>query len=258
MAGRLVGKKALVTGAGTGIGREVGLEFAREGADVVLHYSSSAAGAESAAAEARGLGVRAEAMGADLGLVDDCYRLVDAAVGALGAIDILVNNAGVTLTRPFLETKPEQFDRIYNINIRGQWLCAQRAVQHMGAAGGAIVNITSVHAIAGMAGHSVYAGTKGAIVAWTRELAIELAPGVRVNAIAPGWIDVPRQYATPGYDPDRARRMVPAGHVGMPLDVAKGCVYLASDEAAYVTGHLLVIDGGTTAWMSLAAMRSAG
>jgi glucose 1-dehydrogenase/3-oxoacyl-[acyl-carrier protein] reductase len=107
-----------------------------------------------------------------------------------------------------------------------------------------------------MPGHSVYAGTKGAIVAWTRELAVELAPRIRVNAVAPGWIDVPRHHARPGYTTDRARQQVPAQRAGVPLDVAKACVYLASDDASFVTGHVLVIDGGTTAWMSLAAARA--
>lgn len=256
MAGRLEGKRALVTGAGTGIGREVALEFARQGANVVLSYASSREGAQSAVAEARALGVQAELFAADLGRVDDCFRLVDAAAEALGGLDIIMNNAGVTLKHPFLETTPEQFDRIYNVNMRGQFLCTQRAVQVMGEAGGAVINMTSIHAFSGMPGHSVYAGTKGAICAWTRELAIELAPRVRVNAVAPGWIDVPRHHTTPGYSIENARRQVPMQRVGTPLDVARACAFLASDDAAYVTGHVLVIDGGTTAWMSLAATRS--
>lgn len=251
----LRGKRALITGAGTGIGREVALEFAREGADVVLHYASSAAGAETAAEEARSLGVRVSLCQADLAQVQECFRLVDSAVQVLGGLDILVNNAGVTEVWPFLEVTPEQFDLLYHVNIRAQFFCAQRAVPHMLQAGsGAIVNLTSVHALAGMPGHAVYAGTKGAICAWTRELAIELAPRVRVNAVAPGWTEVPSHYGKyAGYDTALARVQVPMQRPGAPVDVARACVYLASDAASYVTGHVLVVDGGTTAWMSLAA-----
>ena len=252
----LRGKKALVTGAGTGIGREVALEFARQGADVVLHYASSREGAESAVAEARQLGVQADLCQADLGQVQECFRLVDFSAQTLGGLDILVNNSGVTLTRAFLDTTPEQFDEIYHVNIRGQFFCTQRAVRYMlQRDGGAIINITSVHAFSAMPGHSVYAGTKGAIVAWTRELSIELAPRIRVNAIAPGWIDVPRQARAPGYTTERAKKTVPVQRVGVPLDIAKACVYLASEDSSYMCGQTLVIDGGTTSWMSLAALR---
>jgi glucose 1-dehydrogenase/3-oxoacyl-[acyl-carrier protein] reductase len=120
---------------------------------------------------------------------------------------------------------------------------------------GVLVNLSSIHAFGAIPGHSVYAATKGAICAWTRELAIELAPVIRVNAVAPGWIDVPRQYRTPGYDPGKAAVQIPVGRVGLPLDIATACVFLASDEASYLTGQTLVVDGGTTAWLSLAALR---
>jgi NAD(P)-dependent dehydrogenase (short-subunit alcohol dehydrogenase family) len=257
MPGRLQGRKVLVTGSGTGIGREVALEIARQGADVILHYSSSKDGAESAMAEARQAGVRADACRADLGIAEECFRLVDFTVATLGGIDVLVNNSGITHRQPFLDVTPEQFDRVYNVNMRGQYFCAQQAVRYMlTQEGGVIINMTSVHAFAAMPLHSVYAGTKGAIVAWTRELAIELAPTIRVNAIAAGWIDVPRQHQSPGYNPDRAKRTVPAARTGQPLDIAKACVYVASDDASFMTGQTLVIDGGTTAWMSLAAARS--
>ena len=173
---RLQGKRALITGSGTGIGREVALQFARQGAGVVLHYSSSREGAESAVEEIKSSGGTASLLHADLGKVDDCAKLVDYAASSLGGLDILVNNAGITEWGPFDDVTPEQFDKLYHVNIRGDFFCAQRAVRHMSDHGGVIVNMTSVHGLEGQPGHSVYSGTKGAIIAWTRELAVELAP----------------------------------------------------------------------------------
>jgi glucose 1-dehydrogenase/3-oxoacyl-[acyl-carrier protein] reductase len=257
MGDKLQGKLALVTGAGTGIGREVALEFARQGAAVVLHYANSAAGAASAVNEITQAGGRALAIQADLGVVAECFRLVDAAADFLDGLDILVNNAGITEVWDFASVTPAQFDLLYNVNIRGQFFCAQRAVEHMQRRGqGAIVNMTSVHGFAGMPGHSVYAGTKGAITAWTRELGVELArQRIRVNAVAPGWVEVPSHYAKyADYDIEHGGRQIPIGRVGSPLDIAKVCAFLASDDAAFVVGATLLVDGGTVALMSLAQL----
>ncbi len=254
MVGRLAGKRALITGAGTGIGLGIALEFAREGAHVVLHYASSKAGAENAVREIRDAGGIATSIQADLGRVEECFRVVDEAAAFLGGLDILINNAGITEVVDFLEVTPEHFDRLYHVNIRGQFFCAQRAVPYMLAAGGgAIVNLCSVHGFAGMPGHSVYAGTKGAILAWTREVAIELAPKkIRVNGVAPGWVEVPSHYTRYAhYDPKAGGKTIPIQRVGQPADIAKACVFLASDEASYVVGQTLIVDGGTIALMSL-------
>ena len=264
----LTGKLVLVTGAGTGIGRGVALVLARQGADVALHYASSAQGAQDAVREIQSMGRRATAIQGDLGLVDECRRVVDEAAAFLGGLDGLVNNAGITLTRDFLDVSAEQFDRIYAVNIRGQYLCAQQAVRHMLArgealrrevperpwAGGSIVNMSSVHGIAGYPGHSVYAGTKGAINAWTRELAVELCPRhIRVNAVAPGSVEVPRYWQThPGYDRQTGDSWVPWGRIGLPEDVGYLVAYLISDASEYMTGQVIQLDGGLTAKMALA------
>ncbi len=250
---RLQGKRALITGSGTGIGREVALEFARQGADVVLHYSNSREGAESAVEEIKTSGGKASLLRADLGKVEDCAGLVDYAASFLGGLDILVNNAGITEWGPFDDVTPEQFNKLYHVNIRGDFFCAQRAVRHMGDHGGAIVNMTSVHGLEGQPGHSVYSGTKGAIIAWTRELAVELAPRkIRVNAIAPGWIVVPSHYVRyENYSTEEGARQIPYARVGVPLDIAKACVFLASDDADYIVGAVLTVDGGLTALLPL-------
>lgn len=259
MAGKLAGKRVLVTGAGTGIGREVALEFARQGADVVLHYAHSRTGAESAVAEIRAAGGKAELLQVDLAQVDECIRLVDFAAGFLGGLDILVNNAGITEVWDFLDVTPSQFDQLYHVNIRGQFFCAQQAVRHMlQAGGGVIVNMTSVHAFAGMPGHSVYAGTKGAILAWTRELGIELArQGIRINAVAPGWIEVESHYTKyADYSAEEGGRQIPLGRIGSPSDIARVCTFLAGDDAAFIVGQTLLVDGGTLALMSLAELNT--
>jgi NAD(P)-dependent dehydrogenase (short-subunit alcohol dehydrogenase family) len=236
----------------------VALAFAREGADVVLHYASNRTGAEDAAAACEALGVRAFIRRADLASPQACLALVDEAAARLGGLDILVNNSGVTEKADFLAVTPEDFDRLYHINIRGQFFCAQQAVRHMRRAGrGVLVNLTSVLGLAGVPGVSVYAGTKGAIIAWSRQLAVELAPEIRVNAVAPGMIDVPRQAITdPAYDPVRDGRLIPLQRAGRPEDIAGACVFLASEAASFLTGHVLVVDGGTTAWISLGAART--
>ena len=254
MRDKLQGKLALVTGAGTGIGREVALELARQGAQVVLHYANSHAGAVSAVEEVTQAGGRALAVQADLGVAEECFRLVDTAADFLGGLDILVNNAGITEVWDFATVTPAQFDMLYHVNVRGQFFCAQRAVAHMLRRGkGAIVNMTSVHGFAGMPGHAVYAGTKGAIIAWTRELGIELAPKqIRVNAVAPGWVEVPSHYMRyADYDVQQGGKEIPIGRVGAPLDIAKACAFLASDDAAFIVGVTLLVDGGSVALMSL-------
>ncbi|MBM3264284.1 MAG: 3-oxoacyl-ACP reductase FabG [candidate division Zixibacteria bacterium] len=252
--GRLQGKRAVVTGAGTGIGRGIALEFAREGAQVVLHYAHSATGAESAVEEIRRIGGRAVALHADLQDIDAIGRLADEAQTFLGGVDLLVNNAGITMNKPFFETTPEQFDTLYGVNIRGMFFLTQHLARGMvERRSGAVVNLSSVHASTGMTEHTVYAGTKAAIVAFTRVLALELSPaGVRVNAIAPGWVLVENHIKVLGdFDQQTAGKTIPAGFIGAASDIGRVAVFLASEESRYLIGQTLIVDGGQTAIMPL-------
>ena len=248
---RMAGKRVLVTGSGTGIGREVALEFAREGASVTLHYAHSDEGAASAVSEIRQAGGCAEAFKADFRQVEEALSLASRAIEFLGGLDVLVNNAGITLNLPFEKVSPEQFDTLYHVNVRAPFFVTQGALSALEDSRGAIVNITSIHAFEGCPEHSVYAGTKGAIVAQTRELAIELAlKGVRVNAIAPGATQVENHYKViPDFDPEAFGEAIPCGFMGKPADIASVAVFLASDDARYIVGQTLVVDGGTTSWM---------
>lgn len=256
--GKLLGKKALVTGSGTGIGREVALEFARQGADVVLHYAHAVEGAESAVAEIQAMGRKAAVFKADFDRVAEVQKLAEEAIGFLGRVDCLINNAGITFNRPFGRVTLEQFDRLYHVNVRAQFFLTQRVTEDMlQHGGGAVVNITSIHGVSGAPEHSVYAGSKGAIIAYTRSLAVELAhKGIRINAIAPGCIPVENyKKVLAGYDAaaqaEWASNAIPVGHHGTPLDISRLAVFLCSEDADFIVGQTIVVDGGTTSLMSL-------
>src|SRR5579862_2648640 len=255
---RLAGKKALVTGADTGIGREISIEFARQGADVVLHFSHHEQGALSAVQEIKSMGRKAFALGADFNHLDQALALADQALDFWGSIDCLVNNAGITFNCPYSEMQPEQFDTLFNVNVRAPYFITQKIVANMMQRGeGAICNLSSIHGLQGAPEHSAYAATKGAIIAETRALAVELAHrGIRINAIAPGWITVENYHkAIPGFSEENAQKAaynaVPVARCGLPEDIASLAVFLCSDEAGFIAGQTIVIDGGTTALMSL-------
>ena len=263
----LDGKLILITGAGTGIGRGVALRTAQMGADVVVSYRGSAQGAMEVVDEITKLGRRAKAVQGDLAVVSECHRIVDEAAVFLGGLDGLFNNAGLTFTKDFLDVSEEEFNRIYDVNIRGEFFCCQRAVPYMIErgkklresnpeqpwAGGSIVNMSSVHGSVGFIGHSVYAGTKGAINAFSRELAVELCQHhIRVNVLAPGTIEVPSYFKSdPNYTREQGNSFVPWGRVGLPDDVGYLAAYLLSDASEFMTGQVISFDGGLSAKMAI-------
>ena len=255
--GDLDGRSALVTGAGMGIGQGIALELARQGAAVVVHYAGSKKGAEETVAQIQSGGGKAHAVQGDLRFVDECAKVVDTAVEFLGGLDVLVNNSGVTRAQDFLDTTEALYDEMFDLNMKGYFFCAQRAVPTMLERGrGSIINITSVHGGGGAPNHAAYAGTKGAIIGFTRSLAIELAPhGIRVNAIGPGVVEVPRYFDNPDYTTETGNAWVPIGRVGTPADIGSAVAFLASDAAGWITGQTLYVDGGTNARMGLAGVR---
>jgi NAD(P)-dependent dehydrogenase (short-subunit alcohol dehydrogenase family) len=254
---KLETKVALVTGAGGGIGKVIAQHLAAEGATVVINYLRSEKGARDTAeaiVKARG---RAIIHKADVSDVAQGRAMIERTVGHFGRLDILVNNSGVDPSAPFLEVTEELFCKVIDTNLKGTFFCSQFAAQEMRKRGqGRIINIGSVHGRATMPGFSAYAASKGAIEALTRQLSLDLGPfNITVNVVAPGAVEVEKFVADPAYDPQMVGKEIPMGRVGYPRDISGAVVFLASEDAAWITGQVITIDGGTMARLYLYAGR---
>jgi 3-oxoacyl-[acyl-carrier protein] reductase len=247
MSQKLAGKVAVVTGASKGIGASIAKHLAAEGAAVVVNYSSSKAGADRVVTEIANSGGRAIAVQANVADPANIKKLFAETIKAFDRLDILVNNAGIYEFAPLESITPEHFHKQYDLNVLGLLLTTQEAVKHFGAAGGSIVNVSSV-AAAGIPSASVYSGTKAAVNAITRSLAQELGPRkIRVNAVNPGMVETEGFHAAGIGESDfrkQVENQTPLGRIGQPQDIAPAVVYLASPDSGWVTGETLYISGG--------------
>ena len=244
--GRLDGRVAAVTGASGTLGGAIARACAAEGASVVVHYSRSADAAATLVEAIRSAGGRAEAVQADLSEPDQAVRLVEGAQRAFGGIHILVNNAGTTRDTLVLRMKEEDWQAVINTNLSSAFFCTKAVLREfLRQRAGRIINITSVAGQIGTAGQANYAAAKAGLIGLTRAVAREVASrGITVNAVAPGFIEAGITVQLP---PDVVKRyveQVPLGRAGKPEDVAAAVVFLASDDAAYITGQVLNVDGG--------------
>lgn len=249
---RLRGRVAVITGAGTGIGVGIAQRLANEGASIVVSASNNIAGARSLADEINNNGGSALAVEADFREPSTASLLVSSATETFGGLDILVNNAGFTLDKPFAETSLDEWTSLFNINVLAMIQTSHAALAPMKQRGrGRIINISSVHSALHSSGHVIYGATKGAVNAFSRALAIELAPKqITVNVVAPGAIYVER-YDRDNRDLKAIQASIPNQKLGLPNDVASAVAYLASDEAHYITGDVMFVDGGVTANMGV-------
>jgi len=255
----LQGKTALITGASSGIGQAIAIRLAQEGCNVAINYRSNpdAAGdteeqaMQTACDQAEGCGVRSLLIQGDMAQESNIIHMVNTVIEELGQIDILVNNAGVQTESPSHAVETAEFDRVLNINLRGAYLCARETIKHLLAhqRPGSIINISSVHEIIPRPQYISYSISKGGMANLTKTLALEYAAqGIRVNAIGPGATVTPINDAWTEDSAKRAEveRHIPMGRAGTSEEMAAAVAFLASDEAAYITGQTLFIDGGLT------------
>ena len=240
----LKGKVALVTGSGRNIGRATALELASRGADVVVNTRSNREEAEAVAGEVRALGPRAIAILADVGNFEQLDSMMDAALAEFGRIDILVNNAGLRAPAPITEMSVAQWREVMGVNLDGPFYLCRAVVPGMiEAGGGRIINVSGLNAFRGHAGWAHVSASKMGALGLTRALAMELAPhGILVNHIVPGAFDtMPEGAPTP---PTHRLAPIPLGRLGMPEEIGKTCAFLASDDAGFITGQTIHVNGG--------------
>jgi 3-oxoacyl-[acyl-carrier protein] reductase len=246
--GKLAGKVAIVTGASKGIGAAIAKSFAAEGARVVVNYSSSKEGADRVVAEIVSKDGKAVAVHADLSKAADVKRLFTETKKAFGKVDVLVNNAGIYKFEPLEAVTEEEFHRQFNTNVLGPILATQEAAKYFGAEGGSVINVSSVASEKGPPNSVVYSATKSAVDSVTRVLSRELAArNIRVNTLAPGGVETEGTHAAGIIGSDFEKQMIagtPLGRLGQPGDISKVAVFLASEDAAWITGERLSAAGG--------------
>jgi len=244
----LAPRTALVTGGSRGIGRAVSEALSAAGARVAVNYRTDEASANGLVRELRAAGGEAMALAGDVSDPSESRQLVRDVVAAWGRLDVLVNNAGLWEGDRAGSGDLDVWDRTMAVNLRGAWLVTDAAVPHLVDAGGALVFVSSTAGQRGEANHSAYAASKGALISYTKSLAMELGPrGVRVNCVAPGWVETEMTRETLS-DPQRRREIessIPVGRVGSPRDVAGAVLFLVSDLARHVQGEILNVNGGS-------------
>ena len=242
----LTGKTAVVTGGSRGIGRAICLKLAGQGANIVLNYAGNAAAAEETRAACEALGVRALAVQGDVADPAACNALIDTAIEAFGQVDILVCNAGITRDNLLMRMSDEEFQKVIDTNLKGTFHCMRAVIRPMmKKRRGRIISIGSVVGLIGNAGQINYAASKAGVIGMTRSLAREVASrGITVNAVAPGFIRTDMTDVLSDAVKEGILRSIPLGKLGEAEDVANTVLFLASDEAAYITGQVLSVDGG--------------
>ena len=242
----LDGKVAIVTGSARGIGREIALKLASAGADVVVNDVGDKAPLEAVSAEIKAKGRKSLAIIADVSSSAEVNKMADETVAAFGRIDILVNNAGITRDQLLMRMTDEDWDKVMAVDLKSVFLCTRAVVRHMiKQRWGRIISLSSITALVGNPGQANYAAAKAGIIGFTRTLAKEVASrGITANAIAPGFIDTEMTRNLKEDWKEELKKQIPLGRFGTPADVAETVAFLASEEAGYITGQVLGIDGG--------------
>lgn len=243
---KLEGMTALVTGASRGIGREIALELARQGANVAVNYAGSEAKANETVAEIEKMGRKAFAVRADVSNAEAVAEMVKETIAAFGSLDILVNNAGITRDNLLMRMKEEEWDAVISTNLKGVFLCTKAVTrQMMKQRSGRIVNVASIVGVSGNPGQANYVAAKAGVIGLTKTTARELASrGINVNAVAPGFITTDMTNKLSEDIKAEMLKQVPLARFGEPQDVARVVTFLASEDSSYMTGQTLHIDGG--------------
>ena len=242
----LTDRVAIVTGSGRGIGMATALKLAEVGATVVVNDIGDASAVEEVAGEIRKMKRESTAVLADVSLPADAARLVETTVSTYGKVDILVNNAGITRDQLTLRMTDEDWDKVLAVNLKSVFLCTRAVLRHMvRQRWGRIISITSIVGLIGNPGQANYASAKAGMIGFTRTIAKEVGSrGITANAVAPGFIDTPMTQQLPDERKQELASRILLGYLGTPRDVAEAVAFLASDEARYITGQVLTVDGG--------------